>query len=322
MLKFIIWPYGVFWMDQRIGWGWTETFLWTCRQCHVPLIRATDNIFSFDTARSAETLRMQLIILFYFFISPAKVCTLWPPMLFHIICCCRWLSSRSLIGAHGSFPFSLSLKHTGSDWDAGWTLAHTRETETRVNISFQQYVYTHCYQEFSHTWIAPFSPFLSLCKVTMSDSIHGFLLSVLVSPSHPRGSRHSSPFLLSFVLSHFIPMLHSNWVRTFFFLPPLPSPHRGWQRPTGTYLVSVFIPTACLWPAGKLQSVICLQVHRNLLFSSSLALTFKERHHSVDLRREGLVGSASCVLFSICWGHTLPSYQEEIKTISLCHKLL
>lgn len=103
-----------------------------------------------------------------------------------------------------------------------------------------------------------------------------------------------------FVLSHFIPMLHSNLVRAFFFyfLPPLPPPHLGRQRPTGTYLVFVFIPTACLWPTGKLQSVICLQVDRNLPFSSSLAPALTSKHVTalcLDLRQGGSVGSAACV---------------------------
>lgn len=152
--------------------------------------------------------------------------------------------------------------------------SHSWETKTRENISFQQCVSTHCYQEFLRTRIVPFSLF-SLCKVTMSDSIHGLLLSscpCLSSLSLRLNTLLSLPPSPFFVLSHFIPMLHSSRVRIFiFFVPPLRPPHLGQQRPTGTYLVSVFIPAACLWPTGKLQCVICLQVDRNLPFSSSLA---------------------------------------------------
>lgn len=80
--------------------------------------------------------------------------------------------------------------------------------------------------------------------------------------------------------------LHSNAAQQpgeiflFFFFPLtlLPPPHLGRPRPTGTYLVSVFIPTACLWPTGKQQSVICLQVDRNLPFSSSLAPAHTSKH--------------------------------------------
>lgn len=90
----------------------------------------------------------------------------------------------------------------------------------------------------------------------MRDSNHGLLLSVLASPAQPRSFVFSS-----LVLSLFILMLCSTQL--------IPSPlstvlHLGQQRPSGTYLVSVFIPTACLWPTGKLQSVIFLQVDRNL----------------------------------------------------------
>lgn len=65
--------------------------------------------------------------------------------------------------------------------------------------------------------------------------------------------------------------------------------------------MSVFIPTACLWPTGKLQSVICLQVDRNLLFSSSLAPALTSKHVTtlcLDLRQGGSVGSAACVCLS------------------------
>lgn len=118
----------------------------------------------------------------------------------------------------------------------------------------------------------------------------------------PEAQRARLPLSPFFVLSHFIPMPHSSRVRIFIFsLPPFPPPHLGRQRPTGTYLVSVFIPTACLWPTGKLQSVICLQVDRNLPFSSSLssALTSKlVTTLCLNLRRVGSLGSECVCLFA------------------------
>lgn len=114
-------------------------------------------------------------------------------------------------------------------------------------------------------------------------------LSLQLIPEAPR-----FPLASFFVLSHFIPMLHSNRVIFFFsflfFFPPpsLPLLHLGQQRPTGTYLVSVFIPTARLWPTGKLQSVICLRADKNLPFSSVLVPTLTSKHFTalcLDLRR-------------------------------------
>lgn len=94
---------------------------------------------------------------------------------------------------------------------------------------------------------------------------------------------HSSPLCFSLVLSYFIPMLYSNRAVYFFiyFSPTLL--HLGQQRPTGTYVVCVFIPSARLWPRGKLQSVISLQVDRNAPLSSSTRVC---SHFKVMLRMD------------------------------------
>lgn len=124
---------------------------------------------------------------------------------------------------HFLFPWSQTHTHKLRLGHSLNSCSHTWETKTRVNISFQHYVSTHCYKEFPHTRIAPFSLF-SLCKVTMSDSIHGLLLSSCpcLSSSSLRLNTLLSLAPLFFVLSHFIPMLHSKWVRIFFFFLPLP----------------------------------------------------------------------------------------------------
>lgn len=191
-----------------------------------------------------------------------------------------------------------------------------------MNISFEHYVSTHCYQEFAHTRTAPFCLF-SLCKVTMSDSIHGLLLSVLVSSLRLNTLLSLSPLFC-------FKSLHSNAAHQpgeefyFFFQPPRPPPHLGRQRPTGTYLVSVFIPTACLWPTGKLQSVICLLVDRNLPFSSSLAPTLTSKLVTttcLNLGRGRLSRVACERLCLFCWGHALPSSQKKtVKVTTPLHK--
>lgn len=59
-------------------------------------------------------------------------------------------------------------------------------SQRNVNILFRRYASSSCCQEFPHAHAGPFSLF-HLCKVTISDSTHE-LLSVLASPTHPRGS--------------------------------------------------------------------------------------------------------------------------------------
>lgn len=96
------------------------------------------------------------------------------------------------LGHTGALPLSQTPKHKLRHRHKLNSGSHPWETKTRVNISFQHYVSTHRYQEFSHTHIQ-YSTF-ALCKVTMSDSIHGHLLSVLVYAALPWGSTHSSSF--------------------------------------------------------------------------------------------------------------------------------
>lgn len=211
-------------------------------------------------------------------------------VLFDIVC----FLGHCLIGTHMSTPCSsiseahrLRLEHRLNFCSHSW------ETKTRV----EQLVPALCfYPLLSRILTHTYNTFLPLFSLqSHNEWFHPrtpppLSLSLQLIPEAPR-----FPLASFFVLSHFIPMLHSNRVIFFFFSffppPSLPLLHLGQQRPTGTYLVSVFIPTARLWPTGKLQSVICLWADKNLPFSSVLVPTLTSKHFTalcLDLRRWSL----------------------------------
>lgn len=281
----------------------------------VPFKRVTDNAGSnFDTVPQKllerERQRQGMFIYFHdsYIISHFLITF---NCFFFIIC---WLSYRGLICAHRSIfsnTYIHRLRHRLNSCSHSW------DTKTRVNILIQALCFHPLLSgDFTHTYCT----FLPLF-FTKSQWVIPSTDTSSLSLSHPWGSTHFSPPLFVFVLSHFIPMLHSSLVRIFFifFLPtPLPPPHQGQQRPTGTYLVPVFIPTACLWPTGKLQSVICLQVDRNLPFSSSLAPALTSKLVTtlcLNLRSGGSLGSPMSVCVSLCWS-TIAALQEDFGTLS------
>lgn len=125
---------------------------------------------------------------------------------------------------------AFSQEHTYIDSGTGWTLAHTHGTQRQEWISHSSIMFPPTPIRSFHTHVLHLSPSL-LYKVTMSDSIHGHLLSVLVSSL--RLNTLLSPSFFVFVLSHFIPMLHGSLVRIFiFFANSSPSSPSG---PTKAY---------------------------------------------------------------------------------------
>lgn len=120
-----------------------------------------------------------------------------------------------------ALPVPASPKRTDSDSSTGWTSVHTPGRQRQeLNSSFQHYVSTRCYQEFSHTRITPFSRF-SPYKVTMSDSIHGLLLLCPCLSSSSLRLHVPSRFFFCFK------SLHSNAAQQpgdFFFFSFFPLP--------------------------------------------------------------------------------------------------
>lgn len=208
------------------------------------------------------------------------------------LCCLSWLLSHCLIGAHRSTsPFTVSKTQTETQAQAELSLTLLGDKDKSEHLIPALCFYPLLSRVFTHTYST-----FSLCKVTMSDSIHGHLFSVLVSPALPWGSTHSSPFS-----SLCFKSLHSNAAQQpaedfYFFLPPLPPPNLGRQRPTGTYLVSVFIPIACLWPTGKLQTVWSVCKLIEISHSPPHARShFKAQHQSVFGFKKRRFSRVSCV---------------------------
>ena len=191
----------------------------------------------------------------------------------------------------------------------GWTLPLTPGRQRRVwTIIWALCVYPPLSRVFTLTYCT-FLPLFSLQSHNEWFHPRTPPLCPCLSSSSPR-LRIPLPSPFFFVLSRFIPMLHSNWVIFFFLFLFLFSSTSSPSGPTTAYR-DLF--GACLYPQssslayGKLQSVICLRVYRDLQFFSLRVLFSLQSTSQCDvwIHGEAVRPGRRCVFVSSSWDHTL-----------------